>query len=72
MFADKPEDFIPYAYTELIVDMFGTKRKMESKKFSGPIWKMYFNIVNYNKPLPPLSISDLNDRSVFYERDTEN
>lgn len=30
------------------------------------------NIVNYNKPLPPLRISDLNERSSFNERDTEN
>ena len=30
MFSDHPEKHIPYAYTELIVDVFGTKRKMES------------------------------------------
>ena len=135
MFASKPENFIPYSYTELIVDLFGTKRKMESKRFSGPIWKQYenivnyindnylneyvlriygesenkrvsnfpfvaieelvanalvhnnyengkpiqiylsesqINIVNYNKPLPPLSLKDLNERRVFNERDTEN
>ena len=30
------------------------------------------NIVNYNKPLPPLRISDLNERSFFNERDAEN
>ena len=30
------------------------------------------NIVNYNKPLPPVRISDLNERSFFNERDTEN
>ena len=47
MFASKPERFIPYSFVELIVDLFGTKRKMESKKFSGPIWKQYYNIVNY-------------------------
>lgn len=135
MFAFHPEQFIPYTYTELIVDMFGTKRKMESKRFYGPIWKQYYtvlnyindnylnsitlreegiadnrrisnftyvaleellanvfvhnnyengkpiqiyisdreiNIVNYNKPLPPLKISDLNERTLFNERDTEN
>ena len=135
MFTANPEQFIPYAYAELIVDMFGTKRKMESKKFTGPIWKQYqnivsyindnflnvmvvrddgksenrkvanypfvaveelvanaivhnnyenrkpiqiyisekqINIINYNKPLPPLSTKDLNDRRIFNERDTEN
>ena len=135
MFSDNPERFIPYSYTDLIIDMYGTKRKMESKRFTGPLWKQYqniinyindnylnmcvlrepgkaenrqlenfpfvaveelvanaivhnnyengkpvqiyisekqINIVNYNKPLPPLSIKDLNDRRLFYERDTEN
>ncbi|MBR5368909.1 MAG: putative DNA binding domain-containing protein [Lachnospiraceae bacterium] len=135
MFSEHPEDRIPYAYTELIVDMFGTKRKMESKVFKGSIWKQYYsaleyinnnflnelvirddgkadnrkimnftfvaleellanaivhnnyengkpvqiyvsekqiNIVNYNKPLPPIRISDLNERTFFNERDTEN
>ena len=30
------------------------------------------NIVNYNKPLPPLKLQDLNERTFFNERDTEN
>lgn len=135
MFANKPEEYIPYAYIEVIVDMFGSKRKMESKYFKGPIWKQYhavvnyindnflntlvlredgkaanrkvsnfpfvtveelvanaivhnnyenrkpiqiyvsesqINIVNYNKPLPPLRLQDLNERTFFNERDTEN
>ena len=135
MFSERPDDFIPYAYTELIIDMFGTKRKMESKVFKGAVWKQYYsaleyinsnflnelvirvdgnaenrkvenftfialeellanaivhnnyengkpiqiyisekqiNIVNYNKPLPPIRISDLNERTFFNERDTEN
>lgn len=135
MFANRPDDFIPYAYVELIIDIFDSKRKMESKYFKGPIWKQYYaivdyindsflntivlrkdgeatnkkisnypfvaieelvsnaivhnnyenakpiqiyisekqiNIVNYNKPLPPLKLQDLNERSFFNERDTEN
>lgn len=135
MFSEHPEQYIPYSYTELIVDMYGTKRKMESKVFKGAVWKQYYatleyinsnflnelvirvdgiaenrkienftyvaveellanaivhnnyengkpiqiyisekqiNIVNYNKPLPPIRISDLNERSFFNERDTEN
>ncbi len=135
MFCDHPEKLIPYAYVEIIVDMFDNKRKMESKTFYGPIWKQYqdivsyinnhylntivirenhkannrkvvnfpyiaieelvanaivhnnyengkaiqiyisnkqMNIVNYNKPLPPLKIKDLNERTFFNERDTEN
>ena len=135
MFSGHPEKIIPYAYTELIIDMFGTKRKMESKVFKGAVWKQYYsvleyinsnflnelvirtdrsadnkrienftfialeellanaivhnnyengkpiqvyisekqiNIVNYNKPLPPIRIRDLNERTLFNERDTEN
>lgn len=135
MFSSKPDGFIPYCYCEMIVDLFGNKRKMESKIFRGPIWKQYYNvvnyindsflndiviredgfaenrmvsnfpfvaveelvanafvhnnyeyekaiqiyvsnsqinIVNYNKPLPPLNIDDLNSRSFFDERNTEN
>ena len=135
MFSNHPENYIPYAYTELIIDVFGSKRKMESKVFKGAIWKQYYaaldyinsnflnelvirvdgnaenrkienftfvaleellanaivhnnyengkaiqiyvsekqiNIVNYNKPLPPIRISDLNERTFFNERDTEN
>ena len=135
MFGDKPEKYIEYSYVEMIVEMFGTKRKMEAKYFKGPIWKQYhtivnyindnylntivvredgeasnrkivnfpyvsieelvanaivhnnyenkkpiqiyisdrqINIVNYNRPLPPLKIQDLNERTFFNERDTEN
>ena len=135
MFSDYPERFISHSYVEVIVDMFGTKRKMESKLFKGPIWKQYqsvmnyindhylnvltirednvaenrrvanfpfvaveelvanaivhnnyenekaiqiyiseqqINIVNYNKPLPPVRINDLNERTYFNERDSEN
>jgi predicted HTH transcriptional regulator len=32
----------------------------------------FLDIVNYNKPLPPIRISDLNERTFFNERDTEN
>ena len=135
MFCLHPEQFINYSYVEIIVDMFGTKRKMGSRYIKGPLWKQYdnvvgyisdnfldtitvredgealnrkvdnfpfvaveelvanaivhnnyengkpiqiyvsqeqINIVNYNKPLPPLKIEDLNSRSFFNERDTEN
>lgn len=135
MFSYDLNKFIPYAYVEMIIDNFGTKRRMESKSFKGPIWKQYYaimnyindnfintitireegvatnrkvtnfpftaleelianaivhngydnnkpiqiyvsdkeiSIVNYNKPLPPLKITDLNNRSFFMVRDTEN
>lgn len=135
MFCRKPEKFISYAYTDIIVDKFGSKKRMVSKSVRGPIWKQYdaivdfindnlldtlvvrekeiaenrkianfpftaveelvanalvhnnyenrnpiqiylsdneINIVNYNKPLPPLSLRDLNERTAFFERNTEN
>lgn len=43
----------------------------ESKKTYENI-ENYHSIVNYNKPLPPIRISDLNERTFFNERDTEN
>ena len=47
MFSEHPEERIPYAYTELIIDMFGTKRKMESKVFKGAVWKQYHSALEY-------------------------
>ena len=135
MFCDNPEKYIKYSYVEVIIDSFGSKRKMETKYFKGPIFKVYdsliryisdnylntivirednvaenrrimnfpyialeelvanaivhnnyengkaiqiyisnkqINIVNYNKPLPPLRLEDLNEKSFFNERDCEN
>ena len=37
MFADRPDEFIPYAYVEVIREAKGTD-KMESKSFRGPVW----------------------------------
>ena len=130
MFADRPADFIPYAYVEVIREAVGTD-KMESKTFDGPIWiqaqqlTRYFRdeiqasynvrdsvtnethvvynwpeimfselvtncilhkeysrpeyvgvywysdhltFINHNRPLPPLTIKDLNERTEFDDR----
>ena len=135
MFCTHPEDYIYGAYVEIFVDLFGTKDKMFSRKYTGPIWKQYknivtdikqsyintmivrekdkalhrkvtnypftaieelvanaivhnnyenekaiqiyitqteINIVNYNRPLPPLRIRDLNERFSFHELNVEN
>ena len=135
MFTARPEKYIDNAYVELIADINGDKKRMDSKTFNGPIWKQYdaiveyinnqflnsiivreddkalsrrvFNypftaieelvanaivhnnyenhksiqiyildkyisIVNYNKPLPPVSIADLNSKSLFIEKDFVN
>ena len=135
MFSQKPDKFIENAYVELIADINGDKKKMDSKIFKGPIWKQYnaiveyindqflnsivirdenealnrrvynypftaieelvanavvhnnyenhkaiqiyildkyISIVNYNKPLPPVSVADLNSKSLFIEKDFAN
>ena len=35
-------------------------------------YKSFVYRLDYNKPLPPIRISDLNERTFFNERDTEN
>ena len=130
MFAEKPDDFIPYAYVEVIREVVGTD-KMESKRFEGPIWiqaqrvREYFkdmimasytvrergksgahrvfnwplemfeelatncilhkeysrpqyigiyvykdrlSFINHNRPLPPITIQDLNEKVDFDDR----
>ena len=130
MFADHPEDFIPYAYVEVIREVSGTD-KMESKSFKGPVWiqaqqvrdyfesaimasytirepdksgarrifnwpqamfeelstncilhkeysrkqyvgiyvyKDHLSFINHNRPVPPITIADLNNRDVFDDR----
>lgn len=48
MFADKPQDFIPYARVEIIREVVGTD-KMESKVFDGPIWIQARQVSQYFK-----------------------
>ena len=48
MFADKPQDFIPYARVEIIREVVGTD-KMEAKVFDGPIWIQARQVSQYFK-----------------------
>lgn len=48
MFADRPADYIPYAYVEIIREAIGTD-KMESKIFDGPIWIQAQQVIRYFK-----------------------
>ncbi len=48
MFADRPQDFIPYARVEIIREVIGTD-KMESKTFDGPIWIQAKQVLQYFK-----------------------
>ena len=130
MFAERPDDFIPYAYVQVIREVVGTD-KMESKIFRGPVWiqaqrvrdyfrdtvlasytvrepgkpgahrvfnwplemfeelstncilhkeysraqyigiyvyKDHLSFVNHNRPLPPVTIEDLNEKTNFDDR----
>ena len=134
MFADRPQDFIPYARVEVIREAIGTD-KMESKVFDGPVWiqaervidyfqdsflksytvrqpgksgshrvynwpletfvelatncilhkeyakEQYIGIyiyrdhiafINHNRPMPPVTIDDLNEKTEFVERNYLN
>ena len=134
MFAERPQDFIPYARIEIIREVEGTD-KMEAKVFDGPVWiqvkqaQRYFEdviqasytireegasghrivynwpkamfdelvtncalhkeydsrsyigvyvypdrmtFVNHNRPLPPVTIRDLNERERFDDRNYLN
>lgn len=46
MFADRPADFIPYAYVQVIREAIGTD-KMEGKAFDGPIWIQAQQVIRY-------------------------
>ena len=46
MFADKPQEFIPYARVEIIREVIGTE-KMESKIFDGPVWILARQVFQY-------------------------
>lgn len=48
MFANDPSAFIPYAFVEVIREVSGTD-KMESKKFTGPVWIQAQSIREYFK-----------------------
>lgn len=46
MFADKPQEFIPYARVEVIREAVGTD-KMVSQVFDGPIWIQAKRVIDY-------------------------
>ena len=63
----------PYtAWEELLANALVHNNFENAKPIQIYVSERQINIVNYNKPLPPLRIRDLNERSIFNERDTEN
>ncbi len=60
------------AVEELLANAIVHKNYEEEKTIQVYITNEEINIINYNKPLPPLTLEDLNNRVLFKERDTVN
>lgn len=68
----KLANFTFVAVEELLANAIVHNNYENGKPIQIYISEKQINIVNYNKPLPPIRISDLNERTFFNERDTEN
>ncbi len=68
----KVQNFPYVAIEELVANAIVHNNYENGKPIQIYVSDKQINIVNYNKPLPPLRISDLNERSFFNERDAEN
>ena len=68
----KIENFTFIALEELLANAIVHNNYENGKPIQIYVSEKQINIVNYNKPLPPIRISDLNERTFFNERDTEN
>lgn len=68
----KVQNFPYVAIEELLANAIVHNNYENGKPIQIYVSDKQINIVNYNKPLPPLRISDLNERSFFNERDAEN
>ncbi len=68
----KIQNFPFIALEELLANALVHNNYENGKSIQIYISEKQINIVNYNKPLPPIRISDLNERTFFNERDTEN
>lgn len=60
------------AIEELLANAIVHKNYENQKSIQVYINENEINIVNYNNPLPPITIKDLNERYYFHERDTIN
>ena len=68
----KIQNFTFIALEELLANAIVHNNYENRKPIQIYVSEKQINIVNYNKPLPPIRISDLNERTFFNERDTEN
>ena len=63
----------PYkAVEELLANAIVHKNYESGKTVQVYITKDAIDIINYNRPLPPITLEDLNKRTVFKERDSVN
>ncbi len=60
------------AIEELLANAIVHKNYEENKTIQVYITNDEINIINYNKPLPPITLEDLNNRTIFMERDSVN
>lgn len=60
------------AIEELLANAIVHKNYESNKSIQVYINENEINIINYNSPLPPITIRDLNNRYYFHERDTIN
>ena len=68
----KVSNFPFVAIEELVANAIVHNNYENGKPIQIYVSENQINIVNYNKPLPPLKLQDLNERTFFNERDTEN
>ncbi len=60
------------AVEELLANAIVHKDYETNRTIQIYITKNNINIVNYNKPLPPITLDDLNNKNIFIERDSIN
>ncbi len=60
------------AVEELLANAVVHKNYEEGKSVQVYVSDDEINIINYNKPLPPITLEDLNSKTIFKERDSIN
>lgn len=68
----KVSNFPFKAVEELLANAIVHKNYEERKTIQVYITNYEINIINYNKPLPPITLEDLNNKTMFMERDSVN
>ena len=69
---EKVSNFPFKAVEELLANAIVHKNYESGKSIQVYISEKMINIINYNRPLPPVTIKDLNERYLFHERDSVN